>query len=157
MKLFIVDAFTHCPFSGNPAAVCLLDEPRNADWMQAVATEMNLSETAFVQTLARDYALRWFTPVTEVKLCGHATLAAAHVLWSAGVTQQSEPIRFHTQSGHCCLGPYWAGKLGKTEMTAFQASVRGGEVRVGVQGDRVRLGGQAVTVVAGELADSITS
>jgi len=254
-----IDAFTDRPFAGNPAAVCLLDEERSADWMQAVAAEMNLSETAFVRPLGDGFELRWFTPAIEVDLCGHATLAAAHALWSEGVVTAAAPIRFHTRSGvltctqagefieldfpatpaqaaeppdgllaalgitpsfvgrskfdkfvlveseqvvralkpdvarlrtipmrgvmvtstsddprfdfvsryfapgagidedpvtgsaHCCLGPFWSERLGKTEMTAYQASARGGVVRVRVNGDRVILGGQAVTVWRGEL------
>ena len=261
MKLFIVGAFTDRPFAGNPAAVCLLKEERNADWMQAVAAEMNLSETAFVRPLDDGFELRWFTPAIEVDLCGHATLAAAHALWTEGVVNEAQPIRFHTKSGiltctqhgdfieldfpatpaleaeppaglldalgvkplfvgrskfdkflvveteqvvrslkpdfaelrqismrgvivtsisddpcfdfvsryfapgagidedpvtgsaHCCLGPYWSEQLGKTEMTAFQASARGGIVRVRINGDRVLLGGQAVTVMKGELIE----
>jgi PhzF family phenazine biosynthesis protein len=77
-----VDAFTDRPFSGNPAAVCLLDEEKDADWIQAVAAEMNLSETAFVRPAVEGFDLRWFTPAIEVDLCGHATLASAHVLWT---------------------------------------------------------------------------
>ena len=256
-----VDAFTDRPFAGNPAAVCLLDEPRDADWMQAVAAEMNLSETAFVRPLREGYELRWFTPAIEVELCGHATLAAAHVLWSEGRAEAHEPIAFHTKSGvltctrrrdlieldfpatpaseteappgllealgvqasfvgkskfdkfvlidsertlrglqpdfarlrsipmrgvivtsasadpgfdfvsryfapgagidedpvtgsaHCCLGPLWGERLGKTEMTAYQASRRGGIVHVRLAGDRVVLGGHAVTVLHGSLID----
>ena len=259
MKLFIVDAFTNRPFAGNPAAVCLLDEERDASWMQAVAAEMNLSETAFVRPLGDGFELRWFTPAIEVDLCGHATLASAHALWCEGVLAGDSPIRFHTRSGvltckrdgtfieldfpatpvedseppeglldalgvqptfvgeskfdkfvlveseqivrslkpdfaalrqismrgvivtsvsndpqfdfvsrffapaagvnedpvcgsaHCCLGPYWSKQLGKNEMTAFQASARGGFVRVRINGDRVFLGGQAVTVMNGDL------
>lgn len=259
MKLLIVDAFTDRPFAGNPAAVCLLEQQRDAEWMQAVAAEMNLSETAFVRPLDDDFELRWFTPAIEVELCGHATLASAHVLWTEGIAKTGQPIRFHTMSGvltctqagdlieldfpatpakeaeppaglldalgvqpsyvgksrfdkfilvesenvlrslkpdfaalrqismrgvivtspsddpqfdfvsryfapgagidedpvtgsaHCCLGPYWSEQLGKIEMTAFQASARGGIVRVRVNGDRVLLGGQAVTVMKGEL------
>ena len=259
MKLLIVDAFTDRPFAGNPAAVCLLEEARDAQWMQAVAAEMNLSETAFVRVLDDGFELRWFTPAIEVELCGHATLASAHVLWTEGIVDKRLPIRFHTKSGlltctqdsdlieldfpatptqeseplaglldalgvqptfvgrskfdkflvvesekavrslkpnfaalrqismrgvmvtstsddprydfvsrffapsagvnedpvtgsaHCCLGPYWSEQLGKAEMTAFQASARGGVVRVRVAGDRVLLGGQAVTVMKGEL------
>jgi PhzF family phenazine biosynthesis protein len=254
-----IDAFTDRPFAGNPAAVCLLDEERDAGWMQAVAAEMNLSETAFVRSLDDGFELRWFTPAVEVELCGHATLAAAHALWSDGVVTKAAPIRFHTRSGvltcthsgkfiyldfpatpvqvtqppdgllvalgvtssfvgrskfdqlvlveseqvvralkpdfaqlreipmrgvtvtstsddprfdfvsryfapgagidedpvtgsaHCCLGPFWSERLGKTEMTAYQASTRGGIVRVRVNGDRVILGGQAATVLRGEL------
>lgn len=259
MKLFMVDAFTDRPFAGNPAAVCLLDEERDAEWMQAVAAEMNLSETAFVRPLEDGLELRWFTPAIEVELCGHATLASAHALWTQSVVDQQQPIRFHTKSGiltcthngdfieldfpatpaheaepppglldalgvrpsfvgrskfdkfivveseqvvrslkpdfarlraismrgvivtstsddprfdfvsryfapgaginedpvtgsaHCCLGPFWSERLGKTEMTAYQASAREGVVRVRVNGDRVILGGQAVMVMKGEL------
>ncbi len=259
MKLSIVDAFTDRPIAGNPAAICLLDEERDADWMQAVAAEMNLSETAFIRPLDDGFQLRWFTPAIEVDLCGHATLASAHALWTEGVVNMPQPILFHTKSGvlactqhdglieldfpatpaqeaeppaglldalgvepsfvgnskfdkfvlvsseqivrslkpnfvqlrqismrgvivtsrtddsrfdfvsryfapgagidedpvtgsaHCCLGPYWSKQLGKTEMTAFQASPRGGIVRVRIDGDRVILGGQAVTVMKGEL------
>jgi len=255
-----VDAFTDRPFSGNPAAVCLLDDERDSQWMQAVAAEMNLSETAFVRPLADGFELRWFTPAVEVDLCGHATLASAHVLWSEGVVGDDESIPFHTKSGelecvrrgeliemnfpataaeslqadegltgalgveplwvggsrfdrlvlvesaqvlrtmqpdfarlkkvpvrgvivtsesddprfdflsrffapavgidedpvtgsaHCCLGPFWSERLGKTEMTAYQASARGGIVHVRVAGVRIVLGGNAVTAVRGELA-----
>ncbi|MBI3473607.1 MAG: PhzF family phenazine biosynthesis protein [Candidatus Solibacter usitatus] len=252
-----VDAFTSTPFTGNPAAVCLLPEPREASWMQAVAREMNLSETAFLVRQADGFGLRWFTPAVEVDLCGHATLASAHVLWEEGHLGGDQQARFHTRSGlltadrlgewiemdfpatpcsaveppagllealgaaaafigknkfdylvelasedavrglqpdhgglrklpvrgvivtsrsagydfisrffapgsgidedpvtgssHCCLGPYWQAKLNKSEMLAYQASARGGVVRVRVSGDRVRLGGQAVTVLRGEL------
>ena len=264
IRVLQIDAFTDRPFAGNPAAVCLLEDERDADWMQDVATEMNLSETAFVRPLDDGFELRWFTPVFEVDLCGHATLASAHGLWSEGVVSGAQPIRFHTKSGtltctqdgdlieldfpatppeeaeppeglldavgaqpsfvgkskfdlfllvesedavrslkpdfsrlreipvrgvittsasddpsfdfvsrffapgagidedpvtgsaHCCLGPYWSEQLGKTEMTAFQASARGGTVRVRVNGDRVLLGGQAVTVLRGELTGSAT-
>lgn len=260
VPIWQVDAFTDRPFSGNPAAVCLLDHERDATWMQSVAAEMNLSETAFVRRLADGYELRWFTPAVEVDLCGHATLASAHALWYAGVASPDEPIRFHTRSGvltasrdadlihldfpatpavecqppaalldalavnqpvfigktpfdkflvvssadvvrslrpdfprlasernrgvivtassddprfdfisryfapaagidedpvtgsaHCCLGPYWSQRLGKTELVGFQASERGGIVHVRVAGDRVILGGQAVLVLKGEL------
>lgn len=97
--LFQVDAFTDAPFSGNPAAVCLLDEAREAGWMQAVAAEMNLSETAFVRPLPEGFELRWFTPTTEVNLCGHATLAAAHVLWETARMAPDADAIFHTRSG----------------------------------------------------------
>lgn len=254
-----VDAFTDRPFAGNPAAVCVLPAPREAGWLQLVAREMNLSETAFLVRQEDGFDLRWFTPAVEVDLCGHATLASAHVLWEAGLLAPDEQARFHTRSGlltadrragwieldfpaepavaveppdellaalgtapayvgrnrfdylveleteeqvralrpdfarlgrvptrgvivtsrarqpeyhfvsrffapgvgvdedpvtgsaHCCLGPYWAGKLGATEFVAYQASVRGGVVRVRLAGERVRLGGQAVTVLRGEL------
>ena len=96
--LYIVDAFASARFTGNPAAVCLLDEPAEAGWMQAVAAEMNLSETAFLVQQEDGFDLRWFTPVTEVDLCGHATLASAHVLWETDRLKPNEMARFHTRS-----------------------------------------------------------
>jgi PhzF family phenazine biosynthesis protein len=262
LDLFQVDAFTDRPFAGNPAAVCLLPGPREEGWMQSVAREMNLSETAFLHPEGEDggWRLRWFTPAIEVELCGHATLASAHVLWETGHLAAGGTARFHTLSGlltaeregewitldfparpveevatppglaealgigaarfvgksrydylleiaseaevraldpdhrrlaslpvrgvivsaradegpydfvsrffapgsgvdedpvtgsaHCTLGPYWAERLGKDELLAFQASPRGGAVRVRVAGERVKLGGQAVLVLRGEL------
>ena len=256
-----IDAFTDRPFSGNPAAVCLLEHERDSQWMQAVAAEMNLSETAFVRPLSEGFELRWFTPTIEVELCGHATLASAHALWTEGIVPCGEPIGFHTRSdvlsctrrgdlieldfpatpiettdsavelcqalgvtasfvgqskydnlvlveseqvlrgvqpdfsrlrkipmrgvavtspsddprfdfvsrffapgvgvdedpvtgsAHCCLGSFWSERLGKAEMTAFQASARGGVVRVRVSDERVHLGGQAVTIFRGVLLD----
>ena len=94
-----VDAFTDRPFSGNPAAVCVLPEPADGDWMQAVAAEMNLSETAFLYPISESYHLRWFSPTVEVNLCGHATLASAHVLWSEGHLAPDQPARFESRSG----------------------------------------------------------
>ena len=94
-----VDAFADKPFAGNPAAVCILDEPRDAAWMQLVAREMNLSETAFLVKRNDGYDLRWFTPAVEVDLCGHATLASAHVLWEQGCLAGCEAAHFHTKSG----------------------------------------------------------
>lgn len=254
-----VDAFTSKPFSGNPAAVCVLPEERDPGWMQSVAREMNLAETAFLVPRADGYALRWFTPTVEVDLCGHATLASAHVLWETGQLAPEETARFHTRSGlltavrrgdwieldfpatpdepvdappglveslgvtpryvgrsvfdylaeldsedavralrpdfgimkkigargviatsrstnpdfdfvsryfapafgidedpatgstHCCLAPYWSRRLNKTSFRARQISARGGELKVDLDGDRVRLGGQAVTVLRAEL------
>ncbi len=97
--IFIVDAFSDVPFGGNPAAVCLLDgEPPDA-WLLAVAAEMKHSETAFLRPTADAWRLRWFTPATEVDLCGHATLAAAHVLWSESLAPGSGSLRFATRSG----------------------------------------------------------
>jgi PhzF family phenazine biosynthesis protein len=259
LDLYQVDAFTDRPFAGNPAAVCLLPEPRDAGWMQDVAREMNLSETAFLHEQDGGWGLRWFTPAIEVELCGHATLASAHVLWETGRLKVGETARFHTLSGvltadqrgnwieldfparsaneaeppeglvealgavpvfvgksrydyllelrseeavrscspdprrlaslpvrgvivtaraesapfdivsrffapgsgidedpvtgsaHCTLGPYWAPRLGKEEILAYQASARGGVVRVRVEGERVKLSGQAVTILAGRL------
>jgi len=252
-----VDAFTDAPFAGNPAAVCVLPGPADDLWMQAVAREMNLSETAFLHRETDAWRLRWFTPAVEVDLCGHATLAAAHVLWEDGHLPRGKAARFHTKSGalgadakgewieldfpavvaqpaeppaglleslgvrgtvarnrmdylvevvdeavvrrlapdftrlrrvetrgvivtaraappydfvsrffapaagvdedpvtgsaHCALGPWWAKRLGRTQLLAYQASARGGVVRVSVRGERVGLGGQAVTVLRGEL------
>ena len=258
-----VDAFTSNPFAGNPAAVCILPAPRDADWMQRVAREMNLSETAFLHPRTggpdQEFDLRWFTPTVEVDLCGHATLASAHALWESGRLGPTDTARFHTRSGlltalrrgewieldfpatpdqpaeappgllealgvsaryvgksrfdyiveldeeravravrpdfarlralpargaivtsrasddgvdfvsryfapafgidedpvtgstHCCLGPFWSARLGKQTFVAHQVSDRGGVLKVTVEGDRVRLGGQAVTVLRGEL------
>jgi PhzF family phenazine biosynthesis protein len=257
--IVIVDAFTDLPFAGNPAAVCLLSERRTDHWMQSVAREMNLSETAFLCREADGFRLRWFTPTVEVDLCGHATLASAHYLWEAGHLPPEEPARFQTNSGlltavrrgdrieldfpatpaepcvapaalaqalgtplrfvgrspfdylvevetedavrrlrpdfgllaslpvrgiivtarsaapefdfvsrffapatgvpedpatgssHCCLGPFWEARLGKAELRGYQASARGGVIGVGMAGKRVKLRGQAVTVLRGEL------
>jgi PhzF family phenazine biosynthesis protein len=101
---FHVDAFTDRAFRGNPAAVCLLDKARPARWMQAVAAELHLSETAFVVPGARGFGLRWFTPQCEVDLCGHATLATAHVLWHEGIAPQTQLLRFQTRSGQLTAG-----------------------------------------------------
>ncbi len=257
--VYVVDAFTDRPFAGNPAAVCLLEKPAEDRWMQQVAAEMNLSETAFLVPRADGYGLRWFTPAVEVDLCGHATLASAHVLWQTGRLPPDAPARFHTRSGlltarraddlidldfpavpitpcepppglvealgaapqsvgrnrmdllveygteaavralrpdfgklaqvpvrgvivtgtsaerkfdfvsrffapasgiaedpvtgsaHCALGPFWAERLGKSDLVGHQVSPRGGVVRVGVRGERVHLGGRAVTALRGEL------
>jgi predicted PhzF superfamily epimerase YddE/YHI9 len=259
IRVVQVDAFTNRPFAGNPAAVCVLREPAPDAWLAAVAREMNLSETAFLVARNDGYSLRWFTPAVEVALCGHATVAAAHVLWEDGHLPAGRQARFHTRSGllladrrgewieldfpaeiaspvepppallaalraeagavcrnrfdylvelaseeavravkpdftalrkleirgviatarasetgfdfvsrffapavgvdedpvtgsaHCALAPYWAGRLGKLEMTGHQVSARGGVVRVKLIGDRVILGGQAVTVMTGDL------
>jgi PhzF family phenazine biosynthesis protein len=94
-----VDAFTDRPFQGNPAAVCVLEAPQDDQWMQLVAQEMNLSETAFLLKEEQSYRLRWFTPTTEVPLCGHATLASAHVLWTEGFASTGQLIQFETKSG----------------------------------------------------------
>lgn len=278
IELHHVDAFTAAPFAGNPAAVCLLDEPAAPGWMQRLAAEMNLSETAFVSPAdgaesaaddagERAFDLRWFTPAMEVALCGHATLASAHVLWETGRLDGAAAVRFRTRdhvltcrrgdggidmdfpavaleattlpphvlaaigaapravfattgsgegnvllelddesavrrarpdvrqlaatlpagvivtapggggnganapdfvsryfapyygvdedpvtgSTHCALGPYWAERLGRSELVGFQASSRGGRVGVRVDGDRVTLSGQAVTVYVARL------
>jgi hypothetical protein len=99
LPISVVDAFTDRPFGGNPAAVCVLPEPRNPHWMQKVAQEMNLSETAFLHRQADGFQLRWFTPTVEVDLCGHATLASAHALWEAGHLKSEQTAHFYTRSG----------------------------------------------------------
>lgn len=259
-RIIQVDAFTPVPFRGNPAAVCLLQEPVSDRWMQAVAAEMNLSETAFLQPDRHGFSIRYFTPVLEVPLCGHATLASAHVLWEEHRVPGDADIRFQARGGtlrahreeewicldfpaylvaevdmpsglpealgaepvsackvqgggylvelsseavvcalqpdmarlhhghfgpvsvtarsasasydfvsrffwpaggieedpvtgaaHCSLGPYWAVRLGKTDLVGFQVSQREGIVRVRLRGDRVDILGQAVTVMCGEI------
>jgi PhzF family phenazine biosynthesis protein len=99
IKIFQVDAFAEVPFSGNPAAVCILDSEVDEAWMQSVASEMNLSETAFLYSVGDSYNLRWFTPTVEVDLCGHATLASAHILWEEAYLNPSQRAQFHTRSG----------------------------------------------------------
>ena len=262
IRIYQVDSFTDEPFKGNPAGVCLLDRPADEAWMQHVAAEMNLSETAFVVKRSDGaFDLRWFTPAVEVELCGHATLATAHVLWETGVLAAGSEARFHTASGlltavrqgdritldfpasppepgepppglldalgveatyvgqtrfdyfvevggadivrgvvpnfgvlkclgvrgvmvtarsddeayafvsrffapgagidedpvtgsaHCALAPYWAKKLERDEVVGYQASARGGVVHCRIDGDRVLLSGQAVTVLQGALIE----
>ncbi len=266
IPLFQVDAFSDRPFGGNPAAICLLEEPRADRWLQQFTQEMNLSETAYLLKQHDGYGLRWFTPALEVDLCGHATLASAHVLYEEGLVPLDDAIRFHTRSGvltatmrddliwldfparpvnavtpppallaalgvkpawsgitgggdalhrnflleleseqavravrpdfraiseatnsgvmvtsraespghdfvsryfapyagidedpvtgsaHCTLAPYWSAKLGRLDLVGFQASARGGTVRVRSLGARVQLGGTAVTVLRGMVA-----
>ena len=262
IPVFQVDAFTDRPFRGNPAAVCILDKPPAEAWMQDVAREMNLPETAYLLPDEDGFGLRWFTPKTEVDLCGHATLASAHVLWETERLPLDRSAVFHTRSGvltaemagewiemdfpaepgrplsgeesmsrveealgakaenfavnrfdylvevnseeslrslrpdfnslarlpprgvivtclsetggfdfmsrffapaagieedpvtgsaHCFLGPYWSAQLKKDEFTAFQASERGGVVRIHLRGDRVVLGGKAVMTIEGTI------
>jgi PhzF family phenazine biosynthesis protein len=259
LRFHLVDAFTAEAFAGNPAVVYVLDQWRDDAWHQRVAREMNQSETAFVVPVSDGFHLRWFTPTIEVDLCGHATLATVHVLWSTNRVVKGRPIAFRTRSGlltaqqngesieldfpllreqptdapaglnealgvspiyigksrhdllvqvntedevrsarpnftrlatvatrgvivtaassdpafdfvsrffapavginedpvtgsaHCCLADFWSRRLNKLSLRAYQASTRGGVVQVGVTGDRVILGGQAVTVAQGEL------
>ena len=99
MKVYQVDAFSSRPFSGNPAAVCILTHPVNDALMQQIAAEMNLSETAFLLKQNTGFDLRWFTPAIEVDLCGHATLASAHVLWESGLLDVNTMAQFQTRSG----------------------------------------------------------
>lgn len=258
-RMFLVDAFTAGSFSGNPAGVCLPTSAVAAPWMQAMAAEMNQAETAFLRPRADGdgWDLRWFTPTIEVDLCGHATLAAAHVLWSEGLHPRTQVVRFHTRSGvvgasadgarvvldfpaqtmtpcappeglldalgvqplsvfragpdfvievhdaaavvgaqpdlpalatiacrgvgltaqgvgddvvsrffapaagipedavtgslHCALGPFWSRRLRRPRLRCRQASARGGLLDVEPRGERVLLGGNAVTVLAGDL------
>jgi PhzF family phenazine biosynthesis protein len=259
VPLFKVDAFTSEPFKGNPAAVVLLEYAERAPWMQNVAMEMGLSETAFLWPEGEGYHIRWFTPKVEVELCGHATLASAHVLFGQGLLKHGQEAHFRSLSGplrarqdghlveldfpakppqpikapprlaealgaepiyvgtdgsdylalfeeegtvrnlaphmallttvetrgvcvtakshghgydfvsrffaptvgipedpvtgsaHCCLGPFWAERLGQNELRAYQASARGGSLRVRVEGKRVFIAGPAVTIFKGEL------
>src|SRR5438270_10708576 len=99
LRIVQVDAFTNRPFAGNPAAVCVLPEPRPEQWLRDVAREMNLSETAFLTPRNGGYSLRWLTPAVEVDLCGHATVASAHVLWEDGHLPDGEQAKFYTRSG----------------------------------------------------------
>ncbi|MFE1168911.1 PhzF family phenazine biosynthesis protein [Nocardiopsis sp. NPDC058789] len=255
----VIDAFTDRPLAGNPAAVLVLDDTYPDVWAQGIAAEFNLSETAFARRIddpGADFELRWFTPVTEIDLCGHATLATAHALTELGV---EGPIRFSTRSGvltvrerdgrlwmdfparpataaeapeglagalgaeplwtgiggnndllveladaatvraldpdptairalparmviatapgdgghdmvsrcfapsmgvaedpvtgsaHTVIAPFWAERLGRTEFLARQASKRGGDLHLRLEGDRVHIGGDAVTVATGDL------
>src|SRR6188508_1460936 len=100
-----VDAFTDRPFSGNPAAVCLLERDPEDAWMQSVAAEMNRAETAFLRPFGHSWSLRWFTPEVEVDLCGHATLASAHALWETGRLGRDTVARFDTKSGRLSASP----------------------------------------------------
>jgi predicted PhzF superfamily epimerase YddE/YHI9 len=95
----VVDAFADKPFTGNPAGVVILEDARDDAWRQAVAAELNLSETAFLEPADNGFALRWFTPTVEVPLCGHATLAAAHALWESGRMPMEREAVFSTLSG----------------------------------------------------------
>src|SRR5262249_5137980 len=101
LPIFQVDAFTKERFKGNPAGVCLLETAAPESWMQNVAAEMNVADTAFVVSRgdSTELDLRWFTPVAEVPLCGHATLASAHILYSTGRVTPGATLRFHTLSG----------------------------------------------------------
>ena len=261
-KFVVVDAFTDRPFAGNPAAVCVMDAPADEAWMKAVAREMNLSETAFLHPEGEGWRLRWLTPLVEVDLCGHATLASAHVLWESGRLAAGTDARFLSRSGplgarrqdgrivldfptqspvagaapaglaqalgadpvsvargrtdtlaelasaamvrdlrpdmtalagldtrcvmvtapgdqpgidfvsrffgprvgipedpvtgaaHTLLGPFWGARLGTQRLVGYQASARGGTVYLQLRGDRIDLGGHAVTVSEGEILGS---
>ncbi|MFI0349620.1 PhzF family phenazine biosynthesis protein [Actinomadura sp. 9N407] len=120
MRMFVVDAFTDRPFTGNPASVCLLDAPADPSWMQLVAAEMRHSETAFVRPVDEadaDFELRWFTPTVEIGLCGHATLASGHALYESGIVPAGRPIRFRTmRSGILTVRPGNGGAAGRLDM-----------------------------------------
>jgi PhzF family phenazine biosynthesis protein len=111
MTLALVDAFADRPFTGNPAAVCVLGAPADPTWMQALAAEMNLAETAFVVPDGDAFGLRWFTPTVEVDLCGHATLASAHWLYESGALPAGTPARFDTRSGRLTVRRLPDGRL----------------------------------------------
>lgn len=98
-KIWQVDAFTPRAFGGNPAAVCVMERAGDEAWMQQVAMEMNLAETAFVWPEGEGFRLRWFTPTVEVDLCGHATLATSHVLWEEGFLDRGRAATYETRSG----------------------------------------------------------
>src|SRR5437773_1189295 len=160
-KIYTVDAFTEEPFRGNPAGVCILPAPREEQWMQKVAREMSLSETAFLYPKENGFALRCLQPdfraIAQIPVRGIIVTACStdpkfdfisrFFAPASGVNE--DPA---TGSSHCALGPYWQAKLGKTQLAAYQASARGGVLKVRVAGARVFLGGKAVTVVRGELA-----
>jgi predicted PhzF superfamily epimerase YddE/YHI9 len=116
IRIIQVDAFTAEPFRGNPAGVCVLDEWASEEWMQAVAAEMNLSETAFLVRQGKGFAIRYFTPMVEVPLCGHATLASAHVLWEEGIVPGEETIALCASGG-----PLAAGREGEWIRLDFPA------------------------------------
>ncbi|KIL35658.1 oxidoreductase [Cohnella kolymensis] len=258
LAIYTVDAFTNEAFKGNPAGVCMVEGAVSEEWMQNVGAEMNLAETALLHKVDGYYSLRWFTPQAEVDLCGHATLASAHILWTEGYDSAAE-LRFMTKSGvltasrsgdwivldfplerdnaceapgfleealgvplkyvgrnrmdyivevenqevvkslkpkmellrrlegrgvivtsrandkavdfvsrcffpgvgidedpvtgsaHCCLGPYWQKRLHKDEFSALQISKRGGVLKLKIEGERIRISGQAVTTLKGRL------
>jgi len=262
LPLTLVDAFTSVPFGGNPAAVCVLDGPRDEAWMRLVACETGMPATAFLHPTTDGFGLRWFASAIELELCGHGTLASAHVLWENGSVAADQTTRFQTKGGlltavrrdgwieldfpalidqpsppapgliealgvtpiyvgrspldyiveidgslvsglrpdfprlrqvdtrgvivtgrstdtafdfvsrffapatgldedsvtgsaHCCLGPFWERRLGKSSFVARQVSARGGTVKVTLDSNRVRLAGQAITVFRGVLAETI--
>ncbi len=144
--LYLVDAFADRPFVGNPAAVCLPDTPRDAAWMQALAAELNLSETAFLQPRTDGASdLRWFPPAPTGDRPEYDFISR---FFSPRLGIAEDPV---TGAAHCALAPFWSERLGRTRLAGFQASRRGGQVGVELLGNRVRLSGQAVTVHSGVL------
>lgn len=121
--IYVVDAFTARPFAGNPAGVCPLTEVKSDEWMQKVASEMRHAETAFVRPLDDGFELRWFTPSVEVDLCGHATLATAHILWTTGRVPADQPIHFQTRSGILVANPGPLIELNFPAITAKMAQL----------------------------------
>jgi PhzF family phenazine biosynthesis protein len=99
LPLFQVDTFTDRPFAGNPAAVCILESAEEREWLQAIATELRMPATAFVLPAEGEWGLRWFAVETELELCGHGTLAAAHVLWETGMGTPGMRVTFQTPAG----------------------------------------------------------
>lgn len=99
LPLFQVDTFTDRPFAGNPAVVCILESAEEREWLQAIAAELRMPATAFVLPAEGEWGLRWFTAETELELCGHGTLAAAHVLWETGMGNPGMSVTFQTPAG----------------------------------------------------------
>ena len=99
MELSIINTFTEKAFKGNPASVCFLREEKDSSWMQKVAKEINLPTTAFIHSLNKEYHLRWFTPITEIPICGHGTLASSYFLWEKGFMDKDKCITYKTKSG----------------------------------------------------------
>lgn len=155
--LLHIDAFTQTPFAGNPAAVCLLPPASDDAWKQKLAAEMNLAETAFVETLqsaptSNHFGLRWFAPLAEVPLCGHATLASAHALWEEGLVPRDAEITFHTQSGPLRATRGVGGiTLDFPAIAAIEKTVPP-ELEAAL-GARVVAFGEAATKLVAELAD----
>jgi predicted PhzF superfamily epimerase YddE/YHI9 len=127
VRIVQVDAFTAEPFGGNPAGVCMLDRWAPEGWMQAVAAEMNLSETAFLVRRGSGFEIRYFTPTVEVPLCGHATLASAHLLWEEGVVALDEMIALQAKGGELAAGREgeWV-RLDFPAIPASRAEIPGG-------------------------------
>lgn len=152
-------------FGGNPAAVVVCPEWLPAATLQSIAAENNLAETAFVVAEDGCFGIRWFTPVVEVPLCGHATLASAYVLLTHGLAPGDDSdfvSRFFaprlgvpedpvTGSAHCSLVPFWARRLGRHRLYARQVSARGGELWCEDRGERVTLAGHAVQYLQGTI------
>ena len=137
MKQYVVDAFTEKVFSGNQAAICIMDSWLDDDLMMKITIENNLSETAFAVKENDKYKLRWFTPGGEIDLCGHATLAYAYVIM---INVIEDPV---CGSGHCHIALYWINKLNKDSVIAYQASRRGGTLYCSMDKDKVKLSGKA--------------